>query len=645
MPALLTPKFHRRPTPGTAGRETGGMVPLASLSLATSRARLALHAGARSHPAGTADGMIGLGDQLRAILAEDRLKPHFQPIVDLETGAVLAFEGLIRGPSDTLLHSPASLFKVAGLTNQLYDLECACCRTLVRAYAASGAAQKLFLNMSPGSLATAAQSSLLPIQGLEELGVPPGRIVIELTEALPIHDLGILVKAIALFRKLGFAIALDDLGEGFSSLRLWSELRPEFVKVDMHFIQGVSRDPVKLQFLKSLCDIASKTGAKVVGEGIELEADLAVVRDLGLHFGQGYLLGRPAPLPHAAAAPSLFRRRDPDGSGWIRDGRSTAARLMVEVPALAPDTSNGKVEKLFQADSDLQSIPVVRDGIPVGLINRHVFMDMMFKPFSREVYGKKPVEAIMNRDILVLDHGTSLHEVSRLIVESDPRHILHGYILTRDGFYAGMGSGHDLMREITQMQIKAARYANPLTGLPGNVPINEHLDDLLHQGVPFVACYCDLDHFKPYNDVHGYRRGDDVIQWTGDLLRSVCEPDQDFVGHIGGDDFMMVFRSADWERRCTSLLEAFDAGLARFFSEGELESRGYVGEDRSRRQVVHPLLSLSVGAVKAWPGQFANHHEISASAAVAKKEAKGLEGSVLFVERRQPRRLTGMSQE
>jgi EAL domain-containing protein (putative c-di-GMP-specific phosphodiesterase class I)/GGDEF domain-containing protein len=614
------------------------MVPLASLSLATSRARLALHAGGRGHPQGTTDGLLALGDSLRAIIAEDRLKPHFQPIVDLGTGAVLAFEGLIRGPSDTLLHSPASLFKVAGLTNQLFDLEAACCSTLARAYAASGATQKLFLNLSPGSLATAAQCSLVPLRRLEALGLPPDRIVIELTEALPIHDLGVLVKAIALFRKMGFAIALDDLGEGFSSLRLWSELRPEYVKVDMHFIQGVSRDPVKLQFLRSLCDIAAKTGAKVVGEGIELEADLAVVQELGLHLGQGYLLGRPMPEPRPAAASGFFRRRGPDGSGWIRDTRSTAARLMVEVPPLPPDTPNWKVEKLFQADSDLQSLPVVKDGLPVGLINRHVFMDTMFKPFSREVYGKKPVEAIMNRNILVLDHRTSLHELSRLIVESDPRHILHGFVLTREGVYAGMGSGHDLMREITQMQIKAARYANPLTGLPGNVPINEHLDDLLHQGVPFVACYCDLDHFKPYNDVHGYRRGDDVIQWTGDLLRSVCEPELDFVGHIGGDDFMMIFRSPDWEARCGALLERFTAELGGFFGEEDLRMGGYHGEDRARRQVLHPLLSLSVGAVKAGPGQFQNHHEIAASAAVAKREAKGHEGSVLFVERRQPRR-------
>jgi GGDEF domain-containing protein len=257
----------------------------------------------------------------------------------------------------------------------------------------------------------------------------------------------------------------------------------------------------------------------------------------------------------------------------------------------------------------------------------------MAKPFSREVYGKRPCAVLMDQTILVVDHHTSLHELSKLIVESDPRHILHGFILTRDGQYAGMGSGHDLMREITQMQIHAARYANPLTGLPGNVPINERLDELIRQEQPFVVCYCDLDHFKPYNDVHGYGRGDEVIQWTGRLLGAVCD-DQDFVGHIGGDDFLMILRCPDWEQRCQDLLARFEAGKGRFFSPEELALGGYQSEDRKRRLVHHPLVGLSIGAVQAPPGAFLSHHEIAAAAATAKKEAKRQEGSSLFVERR-----------
>jgi len=579
-----------------------------------------------------------LGEELRAIIAADQLKPHFQAILDLRTGRMHGFEGLIRGPSDSLLHSPLNLFKVALLTGQMVSLEAACCRSLLRAFKASGQPEKLFLNISPGSLSEAPFMDLFRSDQLGELGFAPERIVIELTENQPTYDFSQLVRTADLFRNLGFAIAMDDLGEGFSSLRLWSELRPEYVKIDKHFIHGVSRDPVKHQFLHSLRDIAAKTGAKVVAEGIELEEDLAVVQGLGLDLGQGYLFGRPVPSPHASLPPGILGLvRAPSsqstGSAWIRDSRSTAALLLMDIAPLPPETPNWKVEQRFAQERELQSIPVVRNGLPVGLINRHVFVDLMAKPFSRELYGKRPCETLMDQTILVVDHHTSLHELSKLIVESDPRHILHGCILTRDGHYAGMGSGHDLMREITQMQIHAARYANPLTGLPGNVPINEHLDELLRQDLPFVVCYCDLDHFKPYNDVHGYGRGDEVIHWTGKLLETVCD-DLDFVGHIGGDDFLMVLRSPDWERRCKQLLADFEAGKGRFFSPEELARGGYPSEDRKRRLVLHPLVSLSIGAVQAPPGAFPSHHEIAAAAATAKKEAKREEGSSLFIERR-----------
>ena len=593
---------------------------------------------------GLADGegeIHCLGEELRDIIEGDRLKPHYQPILDLRTGRMHGYEGLTRGPSDSLLHSPLNLFKVALLTGQQVNLEAACCRSLMRGFQASGQPQKLFLNISPGSLSMAPFLALFQMDGLRELGLTPDRIVIELTENQPTYDFRQLVETAGLFRKLGFAIAMDDLGEGFSSLRLWSELRPEYVKIDKHFIHGVSQDPVKFQFLRSLRDIAGKTGARVVAEGVELEADLAVVQDLGLDLGQGYLFGRPAPVPHPALPPAVLglvhnHPAESAGSAWIRDSRSTAARLLMEILPLPPETPNWKVEHRFAHERDLQSVAVVRDGIPVGLINRHVFVDLMAKPFSRELYGKRPCETLMDRTILVVDHRTSLHELSKLIVESDPRHILHGFILTRDGQYAGMGSGHDLMREITQMQIHSARYANPLTGLPGNVPINERLDDLLQQDQPFVVCYCDLDHFKPYNDVHGYGRGDEVIQWTGKLLEAACEPEVDFVGHIGGDDFLLVMRSPDWEERCRQVLDDFERGKTRFFSPDELARGGYTSEDRRRRLVHHPLVTISIGAVQIQPTCYPSHHEIAAAATVAKKEAKRREGTCLFIERRNP---------
>ena len=102
------------------------------------------------------------------------------------------------------------------------------------------------------------------------------------------------------YRAMGFEIAIDDLGEGFSSLRLWSELRPEYVKIDMHFIQGIDQDPVKHQFVSSIQQIAEKSGTRVVAEGIETAAELQVIKDLGIAHGQGYYLARPSGQPALA---------------------------------------------------------------------------------------------------------------------------------------------------------------------------------------------------------------------------------------------------------------------------------------------------------------------------------------------------------
>ncbi|MES1987562.1 MAG: EAL domain-containing protein, partial [Pseudomonadota bacterium] len=98
-------------------------------------------------------------------------------------------------------------------------------------------------------------------------------------------------------RNVGFQIALDDLGEGYSTLRLWSELRPEYVKIDKHFIHSINSDPVRLQFVKSIQQIADNSGTKVIAEGVETEAELVILRDLNIAFCQGYLLGRPVPEP------------------------------------------------------------------------------------------------------------------------------------------------------------------------------------------------------------------------------------------------------------------------------------------------------------------------------------------------------------
>ena len=586
------------------------------------------------------NGESMLLNRLHEIIERRQLSALFQPIVHMQSGEIIGFEGLIRGPSDSPLHSPLNLFKVAHSAGMLGQVEHLCRQIVLERFAELDLPGKLFLNVSPEHLLNPSTRHDETLGFIHNSGVNPERVIIELTESQPTYDYELLLEAVTHYREMGFQIAIDDLGEGFSSLRLWSELRPEYVKIDMHFIQGINQDPVKLQFVRSIQEIAKKSGTIVIAEGIETRAELLLIRDLGVVLGQGYHIARPQSAPATVLTPSVaaqLQRQSlavyPQEGGTQHQGQNVG-RLLRQVPTVTPAMNNNQVYQLFVDAPDLQIVPVVDDAAAIGVITRAVLLDRFARPYLRELYGKKSCTAFMDDKPIITDRNTSLQELSKIIVDADRHHLSNGFIITDDGRYLGMGTSHDLMREITDMQIKAARYANPLTLLPGNVPLNEHIERLLQGEVAFVACYADIDHFKPYNDVYGYRKGDDVLQLTGRILTAHADPEQDFVGHIGGDDFIILFQSEDWEARCKAILDAFSDCAHEHISELDHANGGYISEDRRGNQVFHPLLSLSLGVVKVDAGQFASHHQIAAAAADAKKQAKKQSGNSLFVERR-----------
>lgn len=577
---------------------------------------------------------------LEHILDNRELTALFQPILDMGNSTILGFEGLIRGPSDSPLHSPSKLFPVARQFGLAFELESLCRQVVVERFVELNLPGMLFINVSPDVLLQ--HDIRAGGDFVHHPALPPSRVVIELTENEPSYDcqLDMLVGAAAGYRARGFKVAIDDLGEGYSSLRLWSELRPDYVKIDRHFIQNIDKDPVKAQFVRAIKEIADNAGSRVIAEGIETHAELVVVQGFGVCAGQGYHIARPSAAPSTVVAAEVMKALAQDGPGGRGDPRWRNAtiekRLLRKVAPVLESTHNDTVYRRFDDEPDLDALPVVKeDGTPVGLINRHFLVDRFARPYHRELYGRKPCSALMDGEPLVVDMHLSIQELSKIVAGSDRRHLANGFIITDQGRYLGMGSGHDLMREITELQIDAARYANPLTQLPGNVPVNERIDHYLEAKVPFCVAYCDLDHFKPFNDVYGFSQGDEIIRLTGRILCEAVDASQDFVGHIGGDDFILVLRSDDWEGRCQGALERFGREVTIFFSDADRERGGYVTENRRGEKEFHPLTTLSIGAVTAEPGMFASCMELSAVAAETKKMAKKIPGNSLYLNQRE----------
>lgn len=634
--SLSLPIPFGRPCPATAGKV--GLGDTAS-PLADACARLCQTAPSRCD--GDAAAWL-TPDNLRAfaaLFAAPRLAAAFQPILDYRQHRFFGYEGLIRGPADTPLHSPQVLLGLAQASGLSMEFERLCRETVLREFARLDLPGRLFLNVSASCLADPHFIDGDTAQLLQSLGLRPGRIVIEITENQQVADFGALREVLSHYRACGYQFAIDDLGEGFSNLRMWSEIRPEFVKIDKHFIRGIADDPLKFRLVQAMRDIAENTHTELIAEGIETASEFSTMRDLGIAHGQGYLIDRPAACP--ALQPSTAVLELLNRSHLIvfpqhhAPGNSTARQLLQTVPPLSPQMLNDEVFELFERNPEQIVLPVVRhDGVPLGLINRHSLIDRFARPYRREIYGKRPCTQFMNCNPIRVDHAMTVQELGQLLGRAEHHQIADGFIITENGRYLGLGRSQAVMGLITEMQIRAARYANPLTQLPGNVPIQEHIERLLESAVGFVAGYCDLDHFKPYNDCYGYRQGDQIIQAVAAILTRHCDRQLDFVGHVGGDDFILLMQSPDWEARCQAMLADFAAGLPAFVSAEHLQEGGYHAEDRRGNPTFHPLPSLSIGALTVEPQRFSSHHEVSAAMGGAKKQAKKLPGNALFIERR-----------
>ncbi|WP_426191055.1 bifunctional diguanylate cyclase/phosphodiesterase [Pseudomonas sp. NFXW11] len=569
---------------------------------------------------------------LSSILAQSGLHSLFQPIICLSQRRILGYEALSRGPSNSPLHSPMALFAVARQAGRLSELEIACRQSACKRFSEQQLPGKLFLNVSPESLLEAAHQPGRTLQLLQDFGIPPSQVVIELTEQTPIDDFQLLHNALHHYRDMGFSIALDDLGAGYSSLRLWSELRPDYVKIDRHFIDGIHQDALKREFVGSILQIAKASRAQVIAEGIEMHEELAVLTEMGVDLVQGYLLCRPQELPPRDAR-AMMPKHDNTSVALVDEGSDLSA-LLNEQPAVARNTPTANVLEAFRRQANLNSLAVLDElGQPCGIVHRHSLSDALLKPFATDLFARKPISRLMNDDFLAVELSQSLQQVSRLITSRARQRIEEDFIITLNGQYLGLGRVIDVLKLITELKIQQARYANPLTLLPGNVPIQQCLTRLLQQGRESVICYVDIDSFKPFNDIYGYGRGDEVLLCLAQCLNDRVDPSRDFVGHIGGDDFLLVLGPEDWRRRLNQLLDDFHSQCRRFYRSEHLEAGCFIAPNRQGVRQEFPLLSLSIGVVHLYPqacGQL-DSSQLAELASQAKHHAKNIQGYSIHV--------------
>lgn len=195
---------------------------------------------------------------------------------------------------------------------------------------------------------------------------------------------------------------------------------------------------------------------------------------------------------------------------------------------------------------------------------------------------------------------------------------------------------HNLLLKVEHLKAIAID-ANPLTHLPGNNTIVMTIQDAIDRQRNMALIYTDLDNFKAYNDAYGFSAGDDVLLFTASTMQDVLVQncgDKGFLGHIGGDDFVMAFPADKLEEVGQQVVEAFDQGIPEFYNEEDQARGSIIAKDRSGLPCEYPLASISLAGTLLQSHEFTRYVEVAAICAELKKEAKARPGSVLFVDRR-----------
>jgi EAL domain-containing protein (putative c-di-GMP-specific phosphodiesterase class I) len=239
------------------------------------------------------------GDILSILGGPEQLRVHLQPVIDLHTGAVWGLEALARFPGHPQ-PGPAAWFKSAIRAGWGPALETVALCGALDVLDALPDGMTLTVNLSPKALLRPDVTELL-------LDAAPARLLVEITEHEPVHDYPALLRALADLRNAGLRIGIDDFGAGHSSLRHVLQLSPDVVKLDISIIRNVDVDPSRQALVEAMLAFCSRIGADVIAEGVEEPGELVTLLDLGVGYGQGWFLARPAApevvLPVLSATP------------------------------------------------------------------------------------------------------------------------------------------------------------------------------------------------------------------------------------------------------------------------------------------------------------------------------------------------------
>jgi EAL domain-containing protein (putative c-di-GMP-specific phosphodiesterase class I) len=234
-------------------------------------------------------------EKLQELILKESIRTFFHPIVDLVNNTVIGYEALTRGPAGTEYEHPYILFDVAEDADLLFELDQLCRKKALENAKGLLPGLKLFVNCLPSAVLDPKFRDSHLRDCLRDLNLDPSSVVLEVTERQAIEQYDLFMEAAQYYSDMGFAIAVDDTGAGYSSLETVVELKPKYIKLDISIVREIDKNILKQELIKAIVGLSRQMRSTIIAEGIETIGELNTLKEIGVKFGQGFLFARPGP--------------------------------------------------------------------------------------------------------------------------------------------------------------------------------------------------------------------------------------------------------------------------------------------------------------------------------------------------------------
>jgi diguanylate cyclase (GGDEF)-like protein len=572
----------------------------------------------------------------------------FQPIIDIRAKRIYGYEALLRNYHNAGFSKIYEIFDYAFKNKMLYSLDLLFREKLIHLFIQlpDYTKRRILYNIDNRILEMPDFESGNTIKLLKKYNLPNSCFIFEISERLPFKSYESLSKIIANYRNQGFKIAIDDFGVGYSSLQLIYSTEPDILKLDRFFIYNINEDLRKKLFVEQVVKIMHLVGGIVIAEGVETFDELITCMEIGIDLVQGFYVCEPFLIQDydkkITKIKKLLYDLELNFYQYFSQKEKSTTLKQFGIKPIPPIHVNMKFDEIiehFNRHYEYHLFPIVNEfNEPLGIIKEKDFKKFFLQKYTRDLLKYKDFSEFLHQHInkcLIIESNTDIESFFDLFYHDDwlEQNTLTEIIVVEQGKYQGIIFSESILKYVFQQKLLVAKELNPLTNLPGNKSIQRFIEEHQNFTGTLAIIYFDIDHFKPFNDKFGFENGDKLISFIGNLLKKYhFQKTHYFVGHIGGDDFVLFVKNKNLFHNLKivrTIQKEFSQFLGQILKKQDLKHNYFIAKNRFGVEQRFFLPQLSSG-ILFFKNSKIPVEELSVMIANEKNKAKASDSKISY---------------